>query len=400
MKVYILTKEPFPNGMAATNRIKCYARAIIAGGVDCEVVVCGCTELKKDSIRNTVPLGFYEEVPFRYIGGYTVDTRPTTIRLFSQYFRLIQTAFYLRRHLENGDVVIFYLDANIQWYKRFIRLSHRKGAFCVRDLCEYPLGARSDSEDIVKQRERVFNDLFPKFDGIISISDALLDVAKRHSSQCCKHLKVPIMVEYERYYTDDKSKECSVPYIFHAGSLSQQKDGVLGMIEAFGLAKQSLNYPLKYYLTGTIASATCSKEIEDLLDKYQLHGSVCFLGYLFPEEVKEYLSRASLVISNRPKSRQDYYGFSTKVGEYLATGTPLITTKWGEVVNWLEDGKSAYILPPEDTIALANSIIHVFSDPDDAAKVGRNGQKVCKDRFDYCQWSKSLVNYFKSFSQS
>ena len=32
--------------MAATNRIKCYARAIIDGGIDCEVLVYGGTEIK------------------------------------------------------------------------------------------------------------------------------------------------------------------------------------------------------------------------------------------------------------------------------------------------------------------------------------------------------------------
>lgn len=38
MKVYIVTTEPFPNGLAATGRIKCYAKALISEGVDVEVV--------------------------------------------------------------------------------------------------------------------------------------------------------------------------------------------------------------------------------------------------------------------------------------------------------------------------------------------------------------------------
>jgi hypothetical protein len=39
MKVYIVTKQGFPNGMAATSRIKGYARAIHDGGVECEVII-------------------------------------------------------------------------------------------------------------------------------------------------------------------------------------------------------------------------------------------------------------------------------------------------------------------------------------------------------------------------
>ena len=45
MKVYILTREPFPNGMAATNRIKCYAKAILQKGVLCEVLIFTRTEI-------------------------------------------------------------------------------------------------------------------------------------------------------------------------------------------------------------------------------------------------------------------------------------------------------------------------------------------------------------------
>ena len=68
MKVYIVTKEGFPNGMAATNRIKCYARAIHEGGLECEVVVCGSTEVSGRP-RNTEAVGEYEGVPFRQHKG-------------------------------------------------------------------------------------------------------------------------------------------------------------------------------------------------------------------------------------------------------------------------------------------------------------------------------------------
>ena len=106
-------------------------------------------------------------------------------------------------------------------------------------------------------------------------------------------------------------------------------------------------------------------------------------------------SLASLVISNRPKSKQDYYGFSTKLGEYLASGTPLLLTNWGEAVNWLENGKSAYITEPEDTKALADAIVYVFTHPDESRIVGLEGQEVCRNCFDYRNWSRILAEYLK-----
>ena len=73
MKAYIVTKEPFPNGMAATNRIKCYARAIHDGGMDCEVLICGSTELVREKVKNPEAKGYYEGVPYKYIGGSSTD---------------------------------------------------------------------------------------------------------------------------------------------------------------------------------------------------------------------------------------------------------------------------------------------------------------------------------------
>ena len=45
MKVYIITKEPFPNGMAAVKRIVCYAKAWISQGIECEVLIYTRTEV-------------------------------------------------------------------------------------------------------------------------------------------------------------------------------------------------------------------------------------------------------------------------------------------------------------------------------------------------------------------
>lgn len=153
-------------------------------------------------------------------------------------------------------------------------------------------------------------------------------------------------------------------------------------------------------MTGDIRASSHPIDLRRLIDKYQIADSLVFVGYLNRDQIKEYLTHASLVISNRPKSKQDYNGFSTKVGEYLASGTPLIMTNWGEAVNWLENGKSAYITEPEDMEALAGVIVHVFSNPEESRKVGLAGQEVCRKCFDYRNWSKPLVEFLNSLGKT
>lgn len=395
MKVIILTGEPFPNGMAATNRIMCYARAIKEGGIQCEVVIFRRTERDGSKPKNTIGQGLFKGIPFRYISGTPLRGSNILIRRLNDYIDQWRTDRFLRRVLMKGDVLFFFMGGYVKLMLRYMRTAHVNEAFCVRDLCEFPFGTGAETKTAVRLRKVTIERQFPRLDGIISISDALLNLAKTNALPTCKHIKVPIMVEYEHYYISQKESEAEVPYIFHAGTLSQQKDGILGMIEAFGKAKQRLQMPIKYVLTGTIDTSPQSKEIRRLINKYQLDDSVQFVGYLVREQIKEYLSKASLVISNRPKSKQDYYGFSTKVGEYLASGTPLITTNWGEAVNWLKDGESAYIIEPEDINALADAIVQVFSNPIQARQIGKAGQQLCQRSFDYRVWSKPLVDFMK-----
>ena len=88
MKVYLVTNEPFPNGMAATNRIKCYARAINEGGISCEVIIAGSTEIKGSIQRNVNKFGIYENVYYNYIGGSPIGSsnKNNSFRMLNIYF--------------------------------------------------------------------------------------------------------------------------------------------------------------------------------------------------------------------------------------------------------------------------------------------------------------------------
>lgn len=401
MKVIIVTKEPFPNGMAATQRIKCYARSLIEGGANCEVIICRRTEYKKSSPKNFKGKGVYKGVPYSYMGGTPLRSNNKILRYINDWLDERRTEKKIRKTLSVGDVLFLYMGGggDLKLMLRLMNAAHRKGAFCVRDLCELPYGTDIETEYAIRMRKKTIEKQFPKLDGIISISDALLNLARTHTKPSCKHIKVPIMVEYEHYGITKKPVTPSVLYIFHAGTLFQQKDGILGMIEAFGLAKQRLGKPIKYILTGSIESSSHPEELRRLIEKYKIEDSLEFVGYLNREQVKEYLNHASLVISNRPKSKQDYYGFSTKVGEYLASGTPLLMTNWGEAVNWLEEGKSAIIVEPEDTEALADAIVHIFTYPEESRMIGLAGQKVCQRCFDYRNWIKPLADFLNSLGK-
>ena len=245
-------------------------------------------------------------------------------------------------------------------------------------------------------KKHLIKRVFANVDGVISISENLKSWVQDFTNIKCRHIKVPILVEFEQFNINKLMTNVDVPYIFHAGTLLQQKDGILGMIEAFAIARKQLNTPIRYILTSTIDESSHPNEIRELMINYQIEDCVEFVGYLNRDQIRKFLAGASLVISNRPKSIQDYYGFSTKVGEYLASGTPLITTNWGEIVNWVEHDRSAYIVEPDNLEALSKAIVYAFENKQKSYEIGHEGKVVCRESFDYCKWSQRLADYFKS----
>ena len=398
MKVCILTNEPFPEGMAAAQRIKCYARALRSAGAECEVVVCTRTE-HRGSVRNTHNSGFFDGVAFRYIGDSTVISEHRWIRKWNGWNGNRRTVNHIRKNLSHGDVLFMYMGRYPDLMLRFMKAAKKVGAYCVRDLCELPYGTGAETPEYVTLRNRVLDEQFPLLDGVVSISDSLMRLAQEHCSPSCKHIKVPIMVDYGEYNLPDTSAGQEIPYIFHSGTLYEQKDGILGMLEAFGIAVEKIGFPVHFVLTGSPENSPHKDEIHSLIDRYRIHDKVVFKGYLSDSELKDCLAGASLTIINKYPTQQNRYCFSTKLGEYLSAGKPVIVTRVGEAMNWLKDGESAFIIEPEDTSALADAIVRAFNNPEERAILSANARETASHCFDFKVWGRPLMDFLNNLGK-
>ena len=378
MKLFIVTREPFPNGMAATNRIKCLAKAFISQGVDCKVVV-----FSRSSYNPGFPgIGIFEGIPYEYVGGSPKRIKGQLLGRIQSFLLQMRFFYLLKRRLALNDVVYGFLSSG-KTSAHMIDIIHRKKAHYIAELCELPFGTVKETETLKEKRNYVLEHLFPLFDGVVAISDTLFQLAKSHCSPQCKVVKVPILVDFEKYDLPDASGDTDIPYIFHSGTLYEQKDGILGMIEAFGIAVNQLDRPIHFLLTGKIKQSPHSYEIARLIEKYGLEDKIRFIGYQTFEGLKKPLSEASLVILNKYPTQQNLYGFSTKLGEYLAAGKPVIITRVGEAMNWLTNMENAYIIEPNDTELLAKTIVKAFEDDMTRKQIGLNGKLLCKKAFDY-----------------
>ena len=94
------------------------------------------------------------------------------------------------------------------------------------------------------------------------------------------------------------------------------------------------------------------------------------------------LIQSSILVLPRPSSKQGEGGFPTKLGEYLATSNPVITTTVGEIPLYLKDNVNAFLIEPDNLTALVDKICFIINNPDFAKEVAKNGCETAKENFD------------------
>ena len=102
-----------------------------------------------------------------------------------------------------------------------------------------------------------------------------------------------------------------------------------------------------------------------------------------------------MVVINKPNNIRNKYNFSTKLGECMGYGIPIITTAYGDSAMFLKDHNNALIISDSsdsDQIAVLMHTLH--SDKGLAKQIGIEARKTTEQEFHYSNFSKPLQDYF------
>ena len=377
MKIYICTRNPFPIGLAATNRIFHYGKGLVESGADCEVVVLVRTERNK--IINEKPQGKYRGVKYRYIPGLTERASSFVQRRIDDVLDDVRTFDFLARKVKSGDVVLWFEGSKWILYMGVVQIICKlKGIKLVKELCELPYATANDSLWNRFRRWCYEKITMPRFDGFIPISEELTLYAQRVAKKV-PYVKVPILVDIDQY-NNVVAYQHPRPYIFHAGTMYERKDAIVSTMNAFAKASKRMNYSVDFILAGP--KSPHEKELQSIIAENNLENNVHFIGKITHQEVLAYQKGAALSILNKNDNPQNRCGFSTKLGDILLAGVPVITTTVGEANFFLKDGESAYICEPHNIDAVADKIEQAFVDEQRRTEIGLAGKMVAQNNFD------------------
>lgn len=363
INLLVFTRD-FPKGMAGTKRVQHLLYYLLSQKININVI----------SFRSKTPQpvekGVDNGIPFVNIGT-KLDFRLRELhRIIGYYAKGFQLIFKNKKRL-NKNIIYCYGAINIENFL-FVIWAKLLRYRIIFDLCE----DYTFFEDQVKAISKFKFWTVTRFDfltyswsaALVVVSTHLMNKYKKRNN---KHI-VLIPVTARQNFNAGKEKFNNPLQIVYAGSFDN-KDGVGDIIEGFTSFNQKYKNA-RLILTGKSERQLIYKE------KYKSHINITFKGYLQDEDFYELLKNADILCMCRTNSGFANAGFPFKLGEYLATGNPVISTKASDVEKYLTI-EDVYLIESNSPQQISNALEEIFNHPEKARKIGRNGMEKCQKFF-------------------
>jgi glycosyltransferase involved in cell wall biosynthesis len=394
MNILIVTQEPFPIGQAATNRILSYSKTIVKLG---HTVVVHClrpTEVVSKGVLNNNMEGDYYGIKYVYTSGTTLWPGHGKHYLYKIYLKIrgyINSFTWVLHQRKHIDVI--QLESNsffcIWYYWLLANLCHIK---YVQEKSEFPFVLRNKTTAGKIWASIYVSTVYKAFDGMIIETQTLMNYFKDKVRRGTQLLCVPMTVDFERFSMENVTRTKNIVY---CGNM-MELDGVSILIKAF--AKIVGNHKeYKLVLIGK-GKEDVYRSYRELVNSLNIDENVVFWGRIPSDKVPLYLCGASLLVLASPSSTRSQSSLPSKLGEYLATGVPVVITSVGEVPRYLTDNVSAYLAEPDSVDAFAAKMDYALSNLGEAINVGKRGKEVSQLYFGGEQQALRIVDFFKSLN--
>ncbi len=122
-----------------------------------------------------------------------------------------------------------------------------------------------------------------------------------------------------------------------------------------------------------------------------VENQVRFIGQIPQAEIPLYFQIAH-VFARASRSE----GLGNSFLEAMGAGLPIIGTPVGGIVDFLHDGETGFLVPPEDARALAEKIAFVSTHPAEREKVARKGMALVLQHYTWEEVRNQFRNLFQS----
>ena len=386
--VVFLGDSGFPIGLAHIQRITLLGRALIAAG--CEVsVVCRMWVWRSNVKTHYGKEGVHEGIHFKY----TVDSpfRPKGFieRQYQRIKGLIGEFFYIRKLKKENKIDAAILSTmNFNDALRYKLYSKFIGFPVAVNLVEMASALDRRSSMVLSiQNWLMENWLLKRFDGAMPISDKLCEFYDEIAPSKL-NMKVPVICDYDKFAEVERRN--TEPYFLYCASIS-----FMSVAEFVMKSYESMknNGKIKLYLLIGVRNTKQKEALQEELDKRFPNGMVKLFSNVPYQKLMELFTNAQGLLIPLRHTIEDTARFPHKVGEYLATGNPVVTTNVGEINTYFEDEQTALIAEEYSVDQFAQKMDYVIEHTEHSQSIGRAGKELGKQNFDFKAYGIKIKNF-------
>lgn len=133
--------------------------------------------------------------------------------------------------------------------------------------------------------------------------------------------------------------------------------------------------------------------LRSLAGEYSILGNVFFLGRC--DNVAELLNISEICVLTSKAE-----GFSNSILEYMAAARPVVATDVGGAGEVISEGVTGYLIPSNDDQLLAQRLIQLLKNVEQARKMGEAGRRAIVDRFSCEAQLRTIENLYDRLLKS
>lgn len=384
MNVVFMGKFGYPSGMASTKRIQHFLDYLNGESVSTKVL----------QLRQTGPVsveadaGAYRGTEYRRIGS-NLRLDPSLAYTLLKYQKAGIGTLRKWRVPQGKNILYSYGGVTVE-NVLFILTAKLIGYRVIFDIVEDNTFIE-ERLSLAGKVKWLGGEILDRFflglaDGMVVISTYLNGLYGKKLAASVPIRLIPISARCEERARE--RKEPGPMKIVYAGSFAR-KDGVEQLLDAFEKVQRK---------KGNCVLMLCGAGANVKLYQPRIAGNpaIQYVGYLEDAEFYRFLQQADVLCVTRTGSTYANAGFPFKLGEYLATGNPVIVSDVGDVRSYLRHMEDAIIIEPGNASAIAGALEYCLDHPEAASKIGLSGEAKCRRYFDPAANARILLELIRS----
>lgn len=373
--------------MAQTSRIRMVGKALVAEGCRFSVLNIGAGPCPNSASR-----GIIDGIHFEYLPGPT--SRPANFWkrtwMYARGLLQVSVRLYKLRRMQTNLCVYLWFGSG--WYPLFHLFLRAIQLPIIQEVNEWWPG---DRKRTIRNRNLRYSQ------GTLAISRPVIDRLKALPAYTSSHqiLHVPILIDPDWTPCDDTNNGLTgdTPYILWCGNIGSSDEDVQFLLQVTKVLNESTTCRL--LLIGKHNDSARTR-IFEWANKLNLKNDLLNLpGYVSDDVLFKLMSGASALLLPLWETERSICRFPTKLGHYLSSATPVVTTRLGDLTFYLEDGKSACLALPNDVKGFSEKVSLLVRNPTLAKSIGQAGRCVAIQHLSIQANKAKLAQYFREMAR-